>query len=250
MDRYLVPRLGALLVAGMATVLVGVIVLRSPDTHANLWPELRSSYDRTAVAVLGEERAWYGPSAGPIYLVRPSISLGRAAGIDPGRRAYLQAGCATCHGLEAQGGPVGASLAGALPETVRRIVREGPGGMPTYEETRLSETALDELASYLQGLGGVEPSAQDLAGLRRLAYEPSVPLEVLLRGKVALRQSCGACHPAPSREEILSAFATDDEVAQLVAQMVQETNLQLEEARLITYYMLAVRHGADPVKAP
>ncbi|MFQ5854476.1 MAG: c-type cytochrome [Anaerolineae bacterium] len=251
MDRFLVPRLGFALVIGLATLLIGVIVLRSPDTHANLWNGVRPGYARTPVTMVGGEVVWEIPWAQIALLLDEEVGLrGGASPMDPDRQVYLGAGCATCHGLDARGGPVGPPLAGSVPEIVERMVRDGPGGMPAYSEVQLSDADLEKLAAYLQRLETTEPSAEELAALQRLSYDPSVPLDVLLKGKAALRKSCHACHAPPTKAEILGAFATDAEVTSLVAQMVRETTLGLEDAEVIAYYMLAIRNGADPVKAP
>lgn len=247
MDRFFIPRLGVALVVGLATVLIWVIVLRSPDTHAHLWGEARPSYTRTAIAWLSGEV--------PREVPRPRVALGQPgvrweAGqpLEPGRRIYLEAGCATCHGVDARGGPVGPSLAHSFPSITKRMVREGPGGMPTYGEAVLSEAELDKMAAYLQGLAMAKPSSEEVAAIQNLTWDPAVPVGTVLKGKAALRRSCGACHTQPTREEILHAFGSDAEAAGLVAQMVYETNLSLEDARAITYYMLAILNGADPVK--
>lgn len=48
----------------------------------------------------------------------------------------------------------------------------------------------------------------------------------------------------------MRAFSSDVEAALLVADMVPEAKLSLEDAKAIAYYILAVLHSADPVKAP
>jgi hypothetical protein len=130
------------------------------------------------------------------------------------------------------------------------MVREGPGGMPVYGEAVVSEADLDKLATYLQNLKTVKPSREEIASIQRITYDPSVPTDMLLKGKVALRRSCGGCHTQPTKEEILGAFGNDTLATGLVADMVQETNLSLDDARAIAYYVLAILNRADPVKAP
>lgn len=244
MDRFLVPRLGLVLVLGLATLLIGVIVLRSPDTHGNLWNRVKPGYARTTVATLGGEVAFGMP--GGLALHSPGVLWQGASPMDPGRRAYLGAGCATCHGLDATGAVVGTSLAGADPEITKNVVRNGPGGMPAFAKSQLSDDDLDKLTAYLQGLGTAMPSAGEMTTLSQLSYDPSVPLDVLLKGKAALRRSCGACHTPPSKEEMMGGF----DVGSLLATMVQQTNLSLEDAKLIGYYILAIRNGADPLAEP
>jgi len=244
MRNFLVPMGGLTAVVTLATVLIGFIVLRSPDTHANLWTTLEPGYARTSPIFVGQE-------VGDIGLLLNGHLKPEVFGFtDPGRVIYLTRGCSTCHGLDARGGPVGPSLAGSLPETVKRMVREGPGGMPAYSEVYVSDTDLTALATYLRSLEVIRPLSEQIAALQRLTYDPSVPIDVLLKGKAAIRTSCGACHTQPGKDDILRAFSNDTEAALLVADMVYETNLSLEDARAIAYYMLAILNDADPIKAP
>lgn len=244
MSRFFVPWLGAMVVIGLATLLIGVIVLRSPNTRANLGEEVKPGYSRTVLALMDSLDSPENPWS-------ESMDSGDTLGaLQPGRQVYLNAGCGTCHGLEAQGGPVGPPLAGAIPEIVVRMVRDGLGGMPAYLTAHISDTDMDALTTYFQQMDAPEPSAQELAALKRLTFTPSVPTDVLLKGKVALRKSCHGCHAPPSKDEILSVFASDVDVTALVAQMVQETPLSVENAEYIAYYMMAIRHGAEPVQAP
>jgi mono/diheme cytochrome c family protein len=249
---------GFAVVATLATVLIGFIVLRSPDTHANLWTTLHPGYARTAPIVVGQEAVGdvelaLDPGRAIYLSLSAAVSELRAVTtpLDPGRAVYLSAGCATCHGLDARGGPVGPSLANPFPdfpEIVKKMVRDGPGGMPNYSEAHLSDADLEVMAAYLQKLAAPRPNSEEIAAIQNLKWDPTVPQALALQGKAALRRSCAACHTQPTNEEILSAFSTDGQAAGLVAEMVSETNLSLEDARAIAYYMMALLHGADPVK--
>lgn len=242
MRRFLAPLAGLGVVATLATVLIG-IVLRSPDTHGNLWETIPAEYRRTALEIIGHGGSHLAMAGEPS--AHPSA---HREGISEGRVLYLGHGCATCHGLNAEGGPVGPSLAGSLPEIVKRIVREGPGGMTAHSEAYLTDADLGQMAAYLEELKVVKPSADEIATLLRITYDPATPLDLLLKGKAALRRSCGACHVQPSKEEILSAFGSDSLATGLVAQMVQNANVSLEDGKTIAHYMMAILHGADPVK--
>ena len=243
MHRLVVPLTGSLVVVALASMLIGV-VLRSPYTHANLYETVPPSYTRTAPILVGQE-------VGDVELTLDHHRLEYAnVASEEGRTVYLTRSCATCHGLDARGGPVGPSLAGSSPETVKRMVREGRGGMPTYIDAHLGDADLAALASYLLGLEVARPDSEKIAALQRLTYDPSVPIGVLLKGKAAIRRSCGACHAQPGKDDILRAFSSDAEAAGLVADMVYETNLSIEDARAIVQYMLAIRNGADPLRAP
>ncbi|MBI4336377.1 MAG: c-type cytochrome [Chloroflexi bacterium] len=248
MDRFLVPRLGIAAVLGLATLLIGVIVLRGPDTHGNLWGGIKAGYARTEVATLGGKATGEHATA-KVAFAMPSVSLRAATPMDPGRAIYLGRGCGTCHGVDARGGAVGPSVAGAKLDTLEHMVRDGPGGMPTYTEAQLNKADLEKLATYLQGLTVVKPSPAEIAAIQNLSWDPSVPPSALLQGKAAIRRSCGACHAQPGREDIRAAFPGDYDATSLVAAMVRTTNLNLQDARSIAYYMMAVLHDADPVNA-
>ncbi|MBI4310546.1 MAG: cytochrome c [Chloroflexi bacterium] len=257
------PLLGFTVVASLAITLIGVIVLRSPDTHSNLWQSVRADYGRTPLGFIGQEagdvelalngRELKQENTGlvsSVYAMGIAGAADLAGATDPGRVVYLTRGCSTCHGVDARGGPVAPSLAGSPPATVERMAREGPGGMPAYSPAHLSDDDMADLAPYLRSLEVARPKSEEIAALQRLTYDPSVPLDVLLKGKAAIRRSCGACHDQPGPQDIQRAFGSDAEAARLVADMVYETNLNLDDARAIAYYMLAVLNGADPVKAP
>ncbi len=241
MRNFLIPMGGFAAVAMLATVLIGV-VLRSPDTHSNLWTTVQAGYSRTSPIYVGQEVA--------LSLDVEHTQAGTLASMDPGRAIYLTRGCATCHGVDARGGPVGTSLAGSFPEIVKSSVREGRGGMPAYTEAHLSEADAATLAAYLQGVKVARPGPEDAAKIASLTWDPSVPRDMLLQGKAAIRRSCGACHAQPTKEEILSAFGSDSMATGLVAEMLRNTNLSLEDATAIAYYMMAILHGADPVQEP
>jgi len=242
--RLIVPLAGSLIVVTLASVLIGVVV-RSPDTHGNLWEVVPYGYTRTTLTLVGQE-------VGDVELTVDQERLQEVNrfGVELGRAVYLTRSCATCHGLDARGGPVGPSLAGSSPATVKRMVREGRGGMPAYIDAHLGEAELTALAAYLRGLEVARPNSEEIAALQRLKYDSVVPRDVLLKGKAAIRTSCGACHAQPGTEDILRAFNSDAEAARLVADMVYETNLSLEAAHAIAQYMLAIRNGADPVRVP
>ena len=156
MDRFLVPRLGFAVVIGLAVVLIGVMVLRGPDTHGNLWNVVRPDYVRTDLATLGGTDIRTSPAK--VAFVLPEAGLGPATAIDPGKRIFIEAGCAKCHGVDARGAPVGPSLAKARPDTVRNTVREGPKGMPAFTKDQVSDDDVEKLVAYLEGLKVAQPT--------------------------------------------------------------------------------------------
>jgi mono/diheme cytochrome c family protein len=74
---------------------------------------------------------------------------------EPGRRAFLDAGCASCHGPSGQGG-----TAPALAGTARsysdflRIVREGSDEMPARAVSELSDEQVALIHAWLTQMPG------------------------------------------------------------------------------------------------
>ncbi len=133
-------------VAVIATGLMGFIaigllalLLRGPETHSNLNPE---GYDRTAVAYLEASYLYAG-------LGHAEESLSGDA-IADGRVLFMSAGCASCHGVNAQGTAAARSPAFATRDWLDSVTRSGqPGGMPAYSESDLSNGQLDAIHAFL-----------------------------------------------------------------------------------------------------
>lgn len=143
MSRFFVPAVLAALVSGLAVGLIGGVVARSPETHANVRPQ---GYDRTDVGYVGEVLPYEGLGlAGE----RPDEA---ADPIDRGQILFLGFGCAACHGVDAQGGVVGPKL--DLEELWKEdfvpIVRAGPAGMPSFTDSILSDLDLDSIYAFLK----------------------------------------------------------------------------------------------------
>jgi mono/diheme cytochrome c family protein len=73
-----------------------------------------------------------------------------------GRAAYLAAGCAACHGENAEGTAVAPSLAGHTSKQVHQQVRSPLAQMPAYSEEQLADAELEAIAGYIAGLGPME----------------------------------------------------------------------------------------------
>jgi mono/diheme cytochrome c family protein len=145
MSRFFVPAVILALMSGLALGLIGGIVARSPETHANVRPE---GFDRTPVGYVGETFPFAG-----IGLADPPS----ATGADPvarGRLLFLGYGCATCHGLASEGGVVGPDLdlEELFLDDFRPLLRAGPGGMPAFTEEILSDDDLDTIYAFLKAI--------------------------------------------------------------------------------------------------
>ena len=182
------PILGAVVMSGLAFTLIVVIVARSPYTHANLSPQ---GYNRTQIAYVGEDQPFEGlPLADP-----RQASTG-----DPrqdGRALFLRYGCASCHGLKAQGGVVGPRLTDASLSDVRRALSQGPEGMPSFDSAGITDEETASIVAYVQSLRATRPSpiAEEgeasavlvPAGLSSLAFIALVTGLVGVRSRVARR---------------------------------------------------------------
>ena len=141
MGKFFVPGLLIFAISGLAFTLIAVVIARSPYTHGNLTPE---NYNRTAIIFVGEETPFEGLGLAGPHLV----STGDAA--QDGRALFFKDGCASCHGLQAQGGAVGPDLLDASASKIRREVREGPAGMPAYSASSLSDEDVEKIIAFLK----------------------------------------------------------------------------------------------------
>ena len=146
MSRYFVPAVLVALVSGLALGLIGGIVARSPETHANVRP---AGYDRTAIGHVGEVLPYEGIGLADARVADIADPIAR------GRILFLANGCAACHGVAAQGGVVGPKLdlEELWKEDFLPIVRSGPAGMPAFTDSILSDSDLDSIYAFPRPAG-------------------------------------------------------------------------------------------------
>jgi mono/diheme cytochrome c family protein len=98
--------------------------------------------------LIGRESA---PEPAPAPVTAP------AAGDEPGRRVFADAGCGSCHTLAAAGasGTVGPNLDELRPAAaaVEQIVRSGRGAMPPFGD-RLEEGEIEAVARFVASEAG------------------------------------------------------------------------------------------------
>ncbi len=141
---------GLIAISGLAFTLIGIVIARSPYTHGNLSPQ---GYDRTEVAIVGEEYPFEG-----LGLADPFAPSGDS--VQDGRLLFFQYGCRSCHG-SGTGAIVGDDLDDVSPSEVRREVRDGPGGMPAYSASLLSDDELESIIAFLRSDASVSSEAKD-----------------------------------------------------------------------------------------
>jgi ubiquinol-cytochrome c reductase cytochrome c subunit len=109
----------------------------------------------------------------------PGVQVNGSADLAAGRAAYV-ATCAACHGAAGSGDAVGGGafappLLDTAPTQVGEAIRIGPGVMPMFNSSQVSDQDLSSIATYLQyhkqhaapgGLsaGGVGPVAEGYVG--------------------------------------------------------------------------------------
>ena len=73
-------------------------------------------------------------------------------GQETGHDLFLQAGCGSCHGDNAQGTQIAPALPGHSEEVVMRQVRAPLDTMPSYSQEQLSDEGLHKIAEYIASL--------------------------------------------------------------------------------------------------
>ena len=159
--RLLVPVSGAVAIVAVASVLIVGITLRpwaSTDsgwrTELNLLHTAPDDYHRTALTTVEDEpslESWR--TRGGLLQTTPD---------GQGSLPYVGYGCASCHGLQGQGGPVGDDLSDASPSDVRKALKKGPKGMPQFDF--LSAEEVEALVSFLTGENPVASSDPESEG--------------------------------------------------------------------------------------
>lgn len=180
--------------------------------------------------------------------------------ISAGHNLFLQ-GCASCHGLNAQGGRDAPSLIGVGPAAVDFQVSSGR--MPLASEyaqaerkpPRYTEPEIAELAAYVWSVGG--------GPLVPVVTEQDLAAANLSNGGVLFRYNCAQCHGAsagggaisgggyapnlaiPTTVQINEAMITGPE------QMPKFNQLPESERTAITKYVQSITHeGVNAGGAP
>jgi mono/diheme cytochrome c family protein len=144
--KLVIPLFAALWVVAVPATLIGIILF-GPYTHGNLATEYQSAYVRTQQVVIGTPAAYEGPG------LDSSVAVSNDP-IDRGQQLLVGKGCATCHGLSGEGGPVGVPLGGVDASRMRMITSMGPHGMPQFDASTLSDEDLSSIAAYIASKGG------------------------------------------------------------------------------------------------
>ncbi len=138
--------IGTLLATAAVITAAGMVVvfIRAPVSNAHIRnPHV---YDRTPIAHLGDEYAYVGFGLNDASAAQTGDPL-----VD-GSVLFHKYGCAACHGLSGQGAIVGSPLADEIGSfgSFSEDTRNGPKGMPGYDEVTISEENLQNIYEFLK----------------------------------------------------------------------------------------------------
>jgi mono/diheme cytochrome c family protein len=141
-NRFAVPMLVSLVVVPLAITLL-TIGARSPYTQGNLNPHYEAGYTRTDQTFVGS----------PVPLVAPGVAVPASADqIAHGQQLFTAKYCSGCHGLDGRGSIIGPSIVGATAAKLKSKTHSGPGAMPAFEASSLSDDDLAAVAAYLASM--------------------------------------------------------------------------------------------------
>ncbi len=82
----------------------------------------------------------------------PATSL--PTSVSEGQRLFTANGCSACHGSNGEGTTIAPGLAGHTGGQVKRQARAPVGQMPVFPPSQISNAELNEIAEYIESLGG------------------------------------------------------------------------------------------------
>lgn len=141
--------ISTLLAAVAVITAIGMVIvfIRAPVSNAHIRnPHV---YDRTPIAHIGDEYTYVG------FGLNDESDAQTGDPIADGSVLYFKYGCAACHGLSGRGAAVGAPLVDEIGSFggFSEDTREGPKGMPGYNEVTISEEDLQRIYTYLKDGG-------------------------------------------------------------------------------------------------
>ncbi len=138
--------MSTLLATAAVITAIGMVVVfvRSPVSNTHIKDP--HSYDRTPIAYVGVGFSYVG------FGLNDESAAQTEDPIVDGSVLYFKYGCAACHGLTGQGAVVGSTLVGEIGSfgSFSEDTREGPRGMPAYDEVTISEENLQKIHAYLK----------------------------------------------------------------------------------------------------
>ena len=120
-----------------------IVFVRAPVANTHLTDP--HSYTRTPIAYMDVSYPYIG------FGLEDGITTDSGDAATDGSLLYFKYACAACHGLTGQGAVVGPTLVDEIGSfgSFSEDVREGPKGMPAYDEVTISDANLQKIFSYL-----------------------------------------------------------------------------------------------------
>ncbi len=141
--------IGVMLAATAVITAIGMVIVfvRAPVSNTDLTdPDV---YNRTPIAYIDITYPYVGFGLGDESTAQTGDPIA------DGSVFYFKYGCAACHGLSGQGAVVGSTLIDEIGSFGRfdEDTREGPKGMPGYDDVTISEERLRKIHAYLKEAG-------------------------------------------------------------------------------------------------
>jgi hypothetical protein len=137
--------IGVLLASVAVITAVGMVIvfIRAPVSNTHITDP--DGYDRTIVNYLDLAYPYEG------FGLNDESAAQSGDPIVDGSLLYFQYACGACHGLVGQGAVVGPALVDELGSfgSFGEDVREGPGGMPGYDHSTISDENIEKIYTYL-----------------------------------------------------------------------------------------------------
>jgi mono/diheme cytochrome c family protein len=144
--RLIIPTIALIWVVAVSATLIGIILL-GPYTHGNLAAEYQPAYVRTEQILVGPAAVYDGPGLDSSVVLSDNP-------VTRGSQLLIAKGCATCHGLDGDGGPAGVQLKGHDASFLRMTTSRGPHGMPKFNSESLTDDDLAAIAAYVNAKAG------------------------------------------------------------------------------------------------
>ncbi len=123
-----------------------LVIIARPQSHANLDPT--APFERAPGSVVGVDYEYSGLGSGDLISANGELS---------GETLYVQGNCVGCHGSGGAGAITGDALIGEEGDSAPNVnsfiedIRDGPKGMPAYDEANLSDRDVEAIHEYLFG---------------------------------------------------------------------------------------------------
>ncbi len=121
-----------------------IVFVRAPVANTHITDP--HNYTRTPIAYIDTAFPYIG------FGLEDESAANSGDPVADGGLLYFKYGCAACHGLNGQGAVVGPALVDEIGSfgSFGEDVREGPKGMPAYDEEMISEENLQKIHTYLK----------------------------------------------------------------------------------------------------